>query len=113
MYRALKQQVYDKCNGRCAYCGIQISIQNMSIDHIEGQVWFVDSKTDINHTLDNLLPACKSCNSYKNSYTVEQFRGYIERIYEDLGKQHKFKIAERLGVFERKKQVVKFYFETI
>lgn len=33
--KQVRQQVYDKCNGHCAYCGCKLDIKDMQVDHIE------------------------------------------------------------------------------
>ncbi len=30
-----RQQVYDKCDGHCAYCGVEITLKQMQVDHIQ------------------------------------------------------------------------------
>ena len=30
-----REEVYNKCDGHCAYCGNEITIKQMQIDHIE------------------------------------------------------------------------------
>lgn len=32
--KAERQAVYDKMEGHCAYCGCEISLQTMQVDHI-------------------------------------------------------------------------------
>ena len=29
-----RENVYEKCNGHCAYCGVEISMSEMQIDHV-------------------------------------------------------------------------------
>ena len=33
--KKIRQQVYDKYNGRCAYCGCKLEYKDMQVDHIE------------------------------------------------------------------------------
>ncbi len=44
---------------------------------------------DLN-ALSNLLPACRSCNNYKSSYTMEKFRKAIERMPEVLQRGQRY-----------------------
>ena len=48
----------------CFYCG---SIGNLSLDHI------VPQATQLNHSWDNLITACRSCNSSKGDRTLAWF----------------------------------------
>ncbi len=34
MTKQIREQVYQKYNGRCAYCGHEIAIKDMQVDHI-------------------------------------------------------------------------------
>jgi 5-methylcytosine-specific restriction endonuclease McrA len=107
MEKNLRQKIHGKYNGRCAYCGKQISVKEMQIDHFTPQIY---GGTDSH---DNLMPACRDCNNYKCSWDIELFRKHIEDIYEQLGKSAKWRVAEKFGIFKREKVSVKFYFETI
>ena len=72
--KAVRQQVYNKCQGHCAYCGKEISIKDMQVDHVVSHMGN-KGKDDIN----NYLPACKLCNHAKCTYTIKDFRSYIEQ----------------------------------
>lgn len=72
--KAEREQVYQKCGGRCAYCGCPITFEEMQADHM------VPLRKGGSDTLDNLLPACRSCNHYKHTLTVEEFRAYVSGI---------------------------------
>jgi 5-methylcytosine-specific restriction endonuclease McrA len=100
-----KEKIHKKYDGRCAYCGKEITIKEMQIDHFTPRIY---GGTD---DCDNLMPACRDCNNYKYSFSLEQFRMYIENIYNELGKTAKWRVAERMGIFERKNVRIKFYFE--
>ena len=100
-----RKQVHAKYGGRCGYCGREIDPEDMQIDHLHPKVF--GGGDDIS----NLMPACGECNNYKYNYSLEQFRGYLEGVYDFLAKTQKLRIAERLGVFERKNNEVRFYFE--
>lgn len=32
--KKIRQQVYDKCGGHCAYCGKEIAYKDMQVDHV-------------------------------------------------------------------------------
>lgn len=71
--KAKRLKVYNKYNGRCAYCGnvlsniINNAVLEQTIDHI-------DSGKPVNNKLENLNPCCRSCNSSKGTKTLEEFR---------------------------------------
>ena len=64
--------------------------------------------------IDNLLPSCPSCNKYKSSLDLEDFREQVEHTYYTVLTGTKtISIAERYGIVERHKIPVQFYFEKI
>lgn len=114
--RAVREAVYNKCNGHCAYCGIQIPISKMQIDHLI-PFEFADAYAIQGIYLDafdNLMPACRSCNNYKSSLTLEKFRKSVERWPEVLLRDSvTYRNAVRFGLVEPKPHKVIFYFEQI
>lgn len=151
-----RQKVFDKCNGRCAYCGEPLQkgwcadhiisirrkqkcikehykhkVTGAKIDwrelnkigdiNIQQQYIRVDEKyvpdgcdfpeLDIP---DNMLPACFSCNSYKSTMPVEQFRKEIGLLVSRLNERFsQYKIAKRFGQIEETNKPIVFYFETL
>lgn len=103
-----RQKVYDKCGGHCAYCGCEIDLAAMQVDHV-----FPISMDGVD-TLGNMLPACRSCNHYKNSMPLWVFRQSVERWPDVLARDSvTYRNAVRFGVVEPKKHAVEFYFEKI
>ena len=84
--RKLREEVYEKYGGRCAYCGCEIEYKDMQIDHIvpfassiygtedvrENTISMISNDT-IN-SVDNLMPSCRQCNFYKGGLSIEGFR---------------------------------------
>ncbi len=109
-----RKKIYAKCDGHCAYCGVEIDIREMQVDHI---VSIYSKENDILfnvNAMENLLPACKSCNHYKHSMSLDIFRKYINGIAERLRQNNVvFRIAERYGSVEVKNWDKCFYFEKI
>ena len=56
--------------GRCAYCGSRVQIE---IDH---RVPLIRGGSN---TIENILPACRTCNRRKNRRTEEEFRELLQR----------------------------------
>lgn len=104
--KAERQEVYDKMGGHCAYCGYAITLKTMQADHV------IPLRKGGVDELSNLLPACKSCNHYKSTLTVEQFRGCIERWTGVLMRSNTtFRNAARFGQVQPTPHRVAFYFE--
>lgn len=101
-----RQMIYQKCNGHCAYCGKEIEYNEMQVDHI------TSLRCNGEDTLDNMLPACRSCNHYKATLDLEGFRKYLAGIHNRLLRDSvAYQVAERFGIVEHKKDEVVFYFE--
>lgn len=101
-----REAVYNKMSGRCAYCGEPIAFCAMQVDHV------VPLRKGGEDTLYNMLPACRSCNRYKSTLTVEQFRSSIGRMPEVLMRDSvTYKTAVRFGVVFPMPKPVTFYFE--
>ncbi|WP_229776528.1 HNH endonuclease [Deinococcus ruber] len=64
--RALRQAVFDRDAQACIYCG---ATENLSLDHV---VPWSRGGAD---TFENLVTACRSCNSSKNARTPVEWQG--------------------------------------
>lgn len=111
--KAIRQQVYDKFNGHCAYCGREIDLKEMQVDHV---ISYMGNKGV--DSVDNYFPACRLCNQAKNDDTIEEFRDYIEkdapRIHWKKNRHYNLAIADKIVRAYNLKQTnnkVVFYFE--
>lgn len=110
----IRKIVYNKYNGHCAYCGYEIGISDMQVDHIYPQSRVRREKNiDFNvHHIDNLNPACRVCNKWKSDFSVEQFRIEImmqlDRIKRDSAG---VRMCLKYGLISFTPREIKFYFE--
>lgn len=121
--------VFEKFNGKCAYCGCEIALNEMQIDHIIPQRNFEKhilegsdkipqflrhlNVSDLNH-IDNLFPACRICNGWKSTYHLELFRSEIGVQVKRLNERSaNFRMAKKYGLIEETENEVIFYFECI
>lgn len=104
--KAVRQQVYQMFDGRCAYCGQPIAYEDMQVDHVVPVV-----KGGAN-AVENYLPACRMCNFYKSTYTVEYLRKMLSKIPQELKKDIRFRLAVAYGLIKVTDRPVKFFFET-
>mgnify|MGYP000603297155 CR=1 FL=1 len=101
-----RKQIYNMFDGHCAYCGCTITMSEMQVDHI---LSLHRGGTD---DISNMYPACRSCNKYKDTYTIEGLRKAIEHIPDVLKRDSStYRIAVRFGLIKLNKDKVKFYFE--
>ena len=64
------------------------------------------------HSIDNLMPACGSCNRYKATMDLETFRKMLSGIPKRLARGvSTYNIAVRFGMIEEHNEPIKFYFE--
>lgn len=103
-----RHKVWLKYGGRCAYCGNEISIKDMQIDHIKPKR---NGGTD---DIDNLNPSCRLCNHYKRAESIDTFRNWkLAGLVERLRKVYIFKVAERYGIIKVNGFDGKFYYEKL
>mgnify|MGYP002768601008 CR=1 FL=1 len=113
--KAEREKVYALCDGHCAYCGAYTARMNMQIDHVIPMQFYEcyhASGFDLD-SMDNFLPACRSCNHYKSALTLEKFRAAIENYPYVLARDSTTYLnAVRFGVVTPTPKKVQFYFET-
>ena len=94
-YLALKTSLLMEADGKCTYCGEDLSASNTQIDHITPQSLGGD------HEYENLVVCCQSCNAGKNSYSLLQWkdrlRGSVITALNQARERVSF-ISDRYGV---------------
>lgn len=77
-----KSKVYWKSSGKCWYCGEQLTEEQIYDDNGKAissiSRWHVDHIFPLSkgggYEIENLAPACISCNSSKSDMTLDEFR---------------------------------------
>lgn len=97
--------VWSKTEGRCWYCGEFLLTSKEHYTKTEQLRWFViDHVMPLNaggdDGIDNLVPACWSCNSAKRSMTLEEYRAHAGRILAGIPKfsQEQIEYLASLGL---------------
>lgn len=114
MKTELREKVFNKYNKKCAYCGKTIEYKDMQVDHIIPKERFDTYKYKLDYGVDdfqNLNPACRSCNHYKRSYLLEEYRRLMMTIHERISTQYINKVAIDYGIIILKPFDGVFYFE--
>lgn len=135
MKPADRQKIFDKYNGRCAYCGCELQ-KGWHVDEIEPVLRYIKYRRDgkgrimtnqngndikdvfITHperfNIDNQNPACARCNGWKSTFDLETFRKEIgEQVKRARAYSCNFRMAESFGLIQETGIKVKFYFEII
>lgn len=120
MKKELRKEVYEKCGGKCGYCGKDIKFKDMQVDHMNPQCLrtlnmsliegVVVDKTDC---IENLMPSCRRCNHYKRADTVEHFRHKMKTLHERINRLYINKVAIDFGIMTPVPFNGTFYFETL
>lgn len=108
-----RKVVWDKSNGLCWYCGEELPERGWHADHFI-PVDRIDGKmtSPENHNLDNLVPACASCNIMKSNMDIETFRRLISNFVKRLNRDITvYRHAKRYGLIKETGKEVKFWFE--
>ena len=119
--KEVRQIVYDKCGGLCAYCGCEITFKQMQVDHIQPHWHTLNeeqaTKSGIkkgSHDIDNLNPSCARCNKWKSTYTLEMFRKVVESSLDRLERDTpNFRLARDYDLLVVTKKPVIFEFEKL
>ena len=114
-----REEVYNKCGGHCAYCGNDITIKQMQIDHKE-PLFRNHTDKQLEHykrergtnDMDNLLPSCGRCNKWKSTFTIEDFRKIVGASLVRLERDTpNYRLARDFGLLTENNIDVVFYFE--
>lgn len=94
-----RMAVLDRYGGRCAYCGATLTLGRkgdtaFQVDHLHPRYL---GGTD---EMDNLVPACRICNHYKKTFSIEQFREQLALIPSRLERQMTYRLAVAHGMID-------------
>lgn len=114
-----REQIWLKYDKKCAYCGVEITMKQMQVDHIKPlyrndnvitlEVWGVERGTD---NIDNLNPSCARCNKWKSTYSLETFREIVQTSINRLERDTpNFRLARDYGLLKVTLDPVIFFFE--
>jgi len=106
--------VFDKYNGKCAYCGCKIEYTNFHVDHIIAlnRGYHRDEIEKGSGKVENLNPSCISCNSSKSNFTIERWRSELELKKQRIKRDSPtFNLLLRYGCVIENDIPITFYFE--
>lgn len=103
--KEMRMKVYNKYNHHCAYCGCELDLKEMQIDHL-----YPIYKGGVD-TIENYMPACRMCNFYKSTFGLEDFRKRIFTLNDRLEKIFIYRLAKKYGLIKEENKQIEFYFE--
>ena len=104
--KAEREMVHSTYGGRCAYCGQPIEYREMQVDRK------IPLKKGGADSVENYMPACRTCNHYKSTFSVEDFRYQLSMLTGRLQKGvYIYKLALKHGRIAEIDSPVIFFFE--
>ena len=95
--KKIREKVYQKYNGHCAYCGCELEYKDMQVDHIKSV--YVHNEYLKDMTTEELND-------------IETFRKRLETtLVRNLQKPFDYRLALKYGMIEENFKPIKFYFE--
>lgn len=98
MNKSDREKVFNKYNGKCAYCGCEL-VKGWHVDHKDPirrlSEYNSDKRRFVNNgnsmyperdCMDNYMPACASCNINKHSSDLDGFRTWIGKMKSTLSR---------------------------
>lgn len=112
--KRVRELVYKKYDGHCAYCGCELEYKEMQVDHINSIYRAVYMHEGVDENINNYMPSCRQCNFYKSTFTLEKFRERLsDTLIKNLQKKFNYKLALKYGLISENVKPVEFYFERI
>ena len=103
-------KVYEKFEGRCAYCGEIILFSGMEVDHLRPRFLSELRGFKVDDNFDNLMPACRPCNRHKGGMSLEMWRYELSKQINRI-RSAQFDRAVRFGQVQITPNPIVFYFE--
>lgn len=107
----MRAQVLAKYGGRCAYCGTALTLKTLQVDHIKPLLRGHRKSYEGLNDFENLNPSCRSCNYFKATYDIEEFRERIDRMIPNLQPRSTVNALLRYEKIQFVNEPVVFYFE--
>ena len=112
--KKVREAVYDKYQGHCAYCGKKLEYKDMQLDHMipRQREHFKKYTEEEIECFENYMPSCRRCNHYKRAHSLETFREMIKTIPQKLIRDNYiYKVGLDYNLIEEHPHKIEFYFE--
>lgn len=113
-----RERIYNRYGGCCAYCGAPIPISEMQVDHLVPRWHNLTDEQCRRYGIqrgsddeDNLMPSCRACNYYKQTYSLKDFRTRLQGLTANCVKSYDVRLAMRYGMVKLEPWDGLFWFE--
>lgn len=114
--KKIREAVYQKYYGHCAYCGKELKPKDFQVDHlipVQRERFGKYTEEELER-FENYMPTCRRCNHYKRAHSLEMFRKMIEEIPNKLYRDNYiYKVGLDYSLIEAHEHKVIFFFEQI
>lgn len=111
--KSIREQVFALYDGRCAYCGCEITMKTLQIDHIEPLRRKMPNCEHGKECITNYHPSCAPCNFSKSSMDLEVWRTQLSKKLDRIERDSStYRLAKRFGMVIENRQPIVFHFET-
>ena len=108
--------VLNKYDGKCAYCGCELTEDTLTVDHIKPKrrgASELELKTygRGKDKISNFNPCCLSCNSSKCNFSIDEWKVEISKKHDKVLKDNSnYRTLNRFNLITVSKEII-FYFE--
>ena len=117
--KEIREQVWNKYDKCCAYCGTKLEYKQLQVDHIKAH-WHNGTEEECKkwkvtkgkHEIKNFNPSCARCNRWKSTFTIEAFRNEIQQQLIRLKRDSSnYRIALDYSMIVEDNKPIEFFFE--
>ena len=112
--KKVREAVYNKYEGHCAYCGKELKPKDFQVDHlipVQRERFGKYTEEELER-FENYMPTCRRCNHYKRAHSLEIFRKMIEEIPSKLFRDNYiYKVGLDYNLIEAHEHKIIFFFE--
>ena len=112
--KKVREAVYNKYEGHCAYCGKVLKPKDFQVDHlipVQRERFGKYTEEELER-FENYMPTCRRCNHYKRAHSLETFRKMIEKIPSKLFRDsYIYKVVLDYHLLEAHDHKIIFFFE--
>lgn len=112
--REFRHSVLNKYDSKCAYCGCELSINSLRLDHIIPVKRGEFKATKNSELLNDFNPCCNSCNSSKGALSIKDWKKIIiSRLDNLVDSNYNLRLLVVLDIIRMTDTRILFYYEKL